>query len=310
MIRIFEHVAVLMGGRSSEREVSLNSGKACAGALEEAGYQVSLIDVGSDIVDQLNSVAPDVCFNALHGKWGEDGCIQGLLETLAIPYTHSGVLASALAMHKEQAKIVLCAAGIPVAESKTVARKHVVRDHQMARPYVVKPVAEGSSVGVYIVHKEHNAPPMKIAEEGDPDDELMIERYIPGRELTSAVAGDTVFGVTDILAAEGLEFYDYEAKYAEGGSKHVLPADIPANIYESVQKYALRAHKALGCRGVTRTDFRFDDETGGTGELICLEVNTQPGMTATSLVPELANHHGWSFAELVRWIVEDASCNR
>ena len=310
MSRKFDHVAMLLGGLSAEREVSLNSGKECADALEEAGYRVSRVDVGPDIADQLKSLKPDVCFNALHGKWGEDGCMQGLLETLAIPYTHSGVLASALAMHKEQAKIVLAAAGVPVAESIVVARKNVVQEHQMARPYVIKPVAEGSSVGVYIVNKEHNAPPMKIAEEGDGEDELMIERYIPGRELTSAVVGDTVLGVTEILPAEGLDFYDYEAKYAEGGSKHVLPANISSNIYRSIQKLALRAHKALGCRGVTRTDFRFDDQSGGAGELICLEVNTQPGMTVTSLVPELARHHGWTFGDLVCWIVEDASCHR
>ncbi len=306
----FEHVAVLMGGFSSEREVSLNSGKACADALESEGFRVSRIDVGRDLATQLEHLKPDVCFNALHGKWGEDGCVQGILETLGFPYTHSGVLASALAMHKEQAKIVLKAAGIPVAEDKVVTRQEAGREHVMAPPYVVKPVAEGSSVGVFIIKSEETNKLAEISAVGDPSDHLMVERYIPGRELTCAVMGDKALGVIDILPAEGLQFYDYEAKYAPGGSNHVLPANLSSNIYQLVRNLALEAHKTLGCRGVSRADFRFDDRPEGSGELICLEINTQPGMTTTSLVPELAAHDGWSFGELVRWIVEDASCNR
>lgn len=307
----FQHVAVLMGGWSSEREVSLRSGDACAKALEGEGYRVTRIDVGRDLSARLVEVKPDVCFNALHGKGGEDGTIQGILETLQIPYTHSGVLASALAMHKEQAKTVLAKAGVPVAESVVVTRAEAARAHVMAPPYVIKPVAEGSSVGVYIVREDHAHPPQELnSSDASPTDELMVERYIAGRELTCAVLGDKALGVTEILTAESLAFYDYEAKYLPGGSRHVLPAEISPNIYSLVQKLSLQAHRALGCRGVSRTDFRYDDRPSGTGELICLEVNTQPGMTATSLVPELAGHSGMTFGGLVRWIVEDASCNR
>ncbi len=311
MSRKFEHVAVLMGGWSSEREVSLASGEACAKALEGEGYRVSQVDVTPQISEVLGELKPDVCFNALHGRWGEDGCVQGILETLSIPYTHSGVLASALAMHKERAKTVLKAAGVPVAESVVVSIEEAARSHVMEPPYVLKPVEEGSSVGIYIVKEGMEVPrEALLANEAIANAAMMVERFIPGRELTCSVFGDEVFDIIEILPAEGLEFYDYEAKYAPGGSKHVLPAKILPNIYQTIRKLTLEAHKALGCRGVSRTDFRFNEESDGTGELICLEVNTQPGMTATSLVPELAAFKGWSFGDLVRRIVEDASCNR
>ncbi len=306
-----KHVAVLMGGWSAERAVSLFSGAACAKALEGEGYRVTSIDVGRDLPERLRELAPDVCFNALHGKGGEDGTVQGILETLEIPYTHSGVLTSALAMNKAQAKVIFADAGIPVAESVIVSRAEAARRHVMQPPYVVKPVAEGSSVGVFIVREDHAHPPQQLTSaEWGLGEAVMVERFVAGRELTCAIMGNRPLGVIEILPAEGLAFYDYEAKYAPGGSRHVLPAEISPNIYELVQKLALRAHQALGCRGVSRADFRFDDRPSGTGELICLEVNTQPGMTATSLVPELAAHSGLSFGELVRWIVEDASCNR
>jgi D-alanine-D-alanine ligase len=309
--RRFDHVAVLMGGWSAEREVSLRSGKACADALESAGYKVTRIDAGRDLARELERIRPEVCFNALHGRWGEDGCVQGLLEILQMPYTHSGVLASALAMHKERAKQVMRASGVPVAEGRVVARSEAARAHVLPRPYVLKPVSEGSSVGVFIVPADHAHPPQEL---NDPawrfGEELLAERYIAGRELTCAVMGERVLGVTEILPAEALRFYNYEAKYADGGSLHVLPARLKPNVYELVQKLTLTAHKALGCRGVSRADFRYDDTDGGTGELVCLEVNTQPGMTATSLVPELAVHAGLTFAELVSWMVEEASCDR
>ena len=308
MTRKFHHVAVLMGGWSAEREVSLSSGRACADALEAEGYRVTRVDVGRDLAARLAEIKPDACFNALHGRWGEDGCVQGLLEVLGIPYTHSGVLASAVAMHKELAKTVMRAAGIPVAEATIMTREQAARDHAMAPPYVVKPPCEGSSVGVIIVPKGANRPPQTILSQGRTADELvMVERYIPGRELTCAVIGDAATGVIDIVPAESLAFYDYEAKYAVGGSTHILPARISPNIYQNVQRLTLLAHEVLGCRGVSRADFRYDDTAD---ELICLEVNTQPGMTGTSLVPELAAYAGQSFGELVRWIVEDASLDR
>ncbi len=307
----YQHVAILLGGLSAEREVSLASGKACADALEAQGYKVTRIDVGADLAEQLKEASPDVCFNALHGRWGEDGCVQGLLETMQIPYTHSGVLASALAMNKEHAKLVFAKAGIPVAESIIVTRAQAAKSHVMEPPYVLKPVAEGSSVGIFIVREDHEHPPQELT---SPDwalgDAIMAERYIPGKELTCAVMGDTALGVIDILPAQGLAFYDYEAKYAPGGSKHVLPAQISSNVYQLIQKLTLDAHRALGCRGVSRADFRFDEDSTGNERLVCLEVNTQPGMTETSLVPELAAHAGWTFGNFLRWIVEDASCNR
>jgi D-alanine-D-alanine ligase len=306
----YHHVAVLMGGWSAEREVSLNSGAACADALESVGYRVSRLDVDRDIADRLSALKPDVCFNALHGKWGEDGCVQGILETLQIPYTHSGVRASALAMDKARAKIVFKAAGVPVAEGIVATPEQASAAHLLAPPYVIKPVAEGSSVGVFIVRDDHAYPPQELMRADWTYGDVLVERFIGGRELTCAVLGDRPLDIIEILPADGLTFYDYEAKYAKGGSRHILPAQLSPNIYENIQKLSLDAHNALGCQGVSRADFRFDDRPDGTGELVCLEVNTQPGMTATSLVPELAAHAGLSFGELVRWIVEDASCIR
>jgi D-alanine-D-alanine ligase len=304
-----KHVALLMGGLSNERSVSLSSAKFCGEALRNAGYKVTEIDVGYDITERLRELAPDVAFNALHGPFGEDGTIQGVLEFLRIPYTHSGVLASALAMNKHQAKIMLKAAGIPVTDHVIVNRAEVARAHVMAPPYVVKPIADGSSVGVFIVKADHSHPPQEILrEDWNAGEEVMVERYIPGRDLTCAVMGDVALGVTEIVT--DLSFYNFEAKYAVGGSHHILPAQLQPKIYDKVQKMALKAHAALGCRGVTRTDFRYNDQAGPDGELVCLEINTQPGMTATSLAPEQARFAGHSNEELVSWMVEDASCNR
>ena len=305
-----KHVAVLMGGWSAERSVSLSTGEPCALALERCGYHVTRVDVDRNIAATLSELNPDVCFNALHGPFGEDGCIQGVLEILGIPYTHSGVMASALAMNKVKAKAVMKAAGVPVVPHKTAHRLEAARNHLMQPPYVVKPITEGSSYGVLIVPDDAQHPPQQLyAADWPYSDAVMIERFVPGRELTCAVMGDVALGVIDIQTA-GQDFYDFDAKYRKGGSKHILPAEIKPNVYQKVQEFSLKAHAALGCRGVTRADFRYDDRLHGTGELICLEVNTQPGMTETSLVPELAVHAGHSFEELVRWIVEDASCDR
>lgn len=303
------HVAVLMGGWSSERPVSLSSGNACADALEAEGFRVTRVDVGRNVAEVLAQLKPDVAFNALHGPFGEDGCVQGILEVLGIPYTHSGVLASALAMNKPKAKDVMKAAGVPVAESVLAHRLDAAKAHAMEPPYVVKPPNEGSSFGVLIVHEDAIKPPQQLyADDWPHGDIVMIERYVAGRELTCAVLGDKPFDVIEITTDS--RFYDYHAKYAEGGSKHVLPAQISPNIYQNVRMLALRAHEALGCRGVSRADFRYDDRPDGTGALICLEVNTQPGMTATSLVPDMAAYAGMDFGALVRWMVEDASCDR
>jgi D-alanine-D-alanine ligase len=305
-----KHVAVLMGGWSAEREVSLSSGRACCRALEEQGYRVTPIDVQPDVATVLQATVPDVVFNALHGPVGEDGTIQGLLELLRIPYTHSGVLASALAMQKDKAKIIMNAAGVPVPEGKVVNRFLAAKSHVLPPPYVVKPVSEGSSVGVIIVREDRTHPPQELLREDWPHgDQVLVEKYIPGRELTCGVMGDKALAVIDIRPSTGV-FYDYDAKYAKGGSIHVLPAEIKPNIYHQVQELALTAHQALGCRGISRADLRYDDTPGGTGEIVVLEVNTQPGMTETSLVPEMAAHAGYAFGELVRWMVEDASCNR
>ena len=303
-------VAVLMGGWSAERNVSLSSGEACYEALRKAGFNAIMLDVKREtIYSVLMDLRPDVAFNALHGKWGEDGNASSLLETLNIPYTHSGVLASAVAMHKEKSKALFKGAGIPVAESMLVDIEVAAARHPMALPYVIKPVAEGSSVGVHIVDRTSNGPVSSLLDERHIfGDEVMVERFIPGRELTCAVMGDVALGVIDILPSTG--FYDYEAKYAHGGSTHLFPADVPNDIYRRCQKYSLLAHQALGCRGVSRCDFRYDDTIGEKGELILLEINTQPGMTGTSLVPELAAHAGHSFPELVTWMVNDASVNR
>jgi D-alanine-D-alanine ligase len=305
-----KHVAVLMGGWSAERPVSLNSGKGCANALETLGYRVTRVDVGRDVAETLAKLKPDVAFNALHGRFGEDGAIQGVLELLRIPYTHSGVLASALAMRKDRAKVVLAAAGVPVAESVTVDRHVAARGHVMAPPYVLKPVSEGSSFGVVFVQDGRSHAPQEVGREDWPyGDELLAERYVAGKELTCAVVGDRSLGVIEIRpVSEG--WYGYDAKYAKGGSLHVLPAEIKPKIYHDVQDLTLRAHRALGCRGVSRADFRFDESKGEDGELVCLEVNTQPGMTETSLVPDMATHAGIAFADLVAGMVEDASCDR
>jgi D-alanine-D-alanine ligase len=303
-------VAVMMGGWSAEREVSLASGEACTGALTRAGFQAVMVDVQREsIVADLLKLRPDIAFNALHGEWGEDGCAAAMLETLQIPYTHSGVLASSLAMHKEKSKVLFVHAGIPVAESRLVPIEEAAARHPMALPYVIKPVAGGSSVGVHIVTHESNGPASIIVEEKKHfGSHVMVERFVPGRELTCAVMGNTALGVIDIVPKVG--FYDYRAKYAQGGSQHILPADVPKDIYRRCQQLALLAHGTLGCRGVSRADFRYDDTPGSKGELILLEINTQPGMTGTSLVPELAAHSGYSFEELVTWMVNDASLNR
>jgi D-alanine-D-alanine ligase len=298
-----------MGGWSAEREISLRSGRACADALQQQGYRVSRVDVGRDIATVLQTIKPDVALNVLHGRPGEDGTLQGILEILAIPYSHSGVLASALAMQKDLAKVVFHACGIPVPEGIVVSRLEAAREHVMPPPYVVKPLAEGSSVGVFIVTESHPHPPQELyREDWAFGDKVIVERYVPGKELTCAVMGEEALDVIEIVPA--VRFYDYEAKYAPGGSRHVLPAQILPNVYQETRRLALAAHRALGCRGVSRADFRYDDGAQGTGGLFCLEINTQPGMTETSLVPELAAHAGISFGELVRWMVEDASLNR
>lgn len=302
-----KHVAVLMGGWSAEREISLRSGQACADALKRLGYKVTPIDVGRDVAAALTAARADVALNVLHGSPGEDGTLQGVLEVLGIPYSHSGVLASAVAMHKVYAKAMFRAAAIPVAEDLVVSRFEAARRHLMTPPYVVKPIAEGSSVGVFIVTEQHPHPPQELyRDDWQFGEQVLIERYIPGKELTCAVLGDRPLDVIEIVPAT--RFYDYEAKYAAGGSRHLLPAQILPNVYQEVRRLALAAHNALGCRGVSRADFRYDDR--GTGNLICLEINTQPGMTETSLVPELAAYAGITFDELVRWMVEDASISR
>ena len=305
-----KRVAVLLGGPSAEREVSLRSGAACAKALRERGHETIEIDAGPDLAERLAAIRPDVAFNALHGRFGEDGTVQGLLEVLRVPYTHSGVLASAIAMRKDFAKLALAAAGVPVARGVTVDRRAAAAAHALPPPYVVKPVDEGSSVGVIIVREGRSHPPQELLREDWPHgDRVLVESFVAGRELTCAAIGDRALGVIEIKPAHG-EFYDYDAKYAKGGSIHVLPARIQPNVYQRIQELAVAAHRALGCRGVSRADFRFDDRPEGDGTLVCLEVNTQPGMTETSLVPEMAAHAGMSFADLVEWMVEDASCDR
>jgi len=298
-----------MGGWSAEREVSLRSGRACADALTRLGYRVTRIDVGRDIATVLGTVKPDVALNMLHGRPGEDGALQGMLEILGIPYSHSGVMASALAVQKDVSKELLRAADVPVPEGLVASRLEVAKKHVLPPPYVIKPVAEGSSLGVFIVAEDHAHPPQELTR---PDwsygDRVIVEKFIPGKELTCAIMGDDALGVIEIVPT--VRFYDYEAKYAPGGSKHLLPAPVSPIVYQLTRRLALAAHRALGCRGVSRADFRYDDRVEGTGGLVCLEVNTQPGMTETSLVPELAAHAGITFDELVRWMVEDASLNR
>ena len=302
-----KHVAVLMGGWSAEREVSLVTGRACAEALRQEGYRVSEIDVGRDIAQVLVRERPDVCFNALHGRWGEDGCIQGLLEVMEIPYTHSGVRASALAMHKPSAKEIFRQAGIPLAEGKVVSRRAFLAGDVMDPPYVVKPINEGSSVGVHIVMPGENVRPF-VDGEWPFGEEVLVERYIPGREIQVAVMGDKAIGAIEIRPKG--RFYDYETKYTEGKADHLMPAPLPPEDYEEALRLALLAHQALGCRGVSRADLRYDDTGPGKPRFYMLEINTQPGMTPLSLVPESAAHAGISFGELVRWIVEDAGCGR
>ena len=301
--RTASRIAVLMGGISAEREVSLVSGALCAAALRERGYEVSEIDAGRDLAEKLRAANPDIVFNALHGRYGEDGCVQGLLEWLGLPYTHSGVLASALAMDKNASKRLFAAAGLPVAESLLAPTEAVRRAHPMPPPYVVKPNNEGSSVGIYLVDAAANGP-AKLGSEMP--DEVMVEAYIAGRELTVSVMRGEALAVTDIYTSG---WYDYDAKYKEGGSRHVVPADIPLEISEACKDYALRAHNALGCKGLTRADFRWDEVRGLEG-LFILEVNTQPGMTPTSLAPEQAALCGMDFATLCAALVEDASCSR
>jgi D-alanine-D-alanine ligase len=296
-----------MGGWSAEREVSLSSGRECTKALEDEGYQVTRVDAGRDLAERLAALRPDVCFNALHGRWGEDGCVQGLLEILGLPYTHSGVRSSAIAMNKEATKHAVSRAGVPLAEGVIVPREVALADHVLAPPYVAKPIAEGSSVGVVIVKSGANRPPDAIARIPVLDGCIMVERFVAGQELTCGVIDGKATGVIDIVPAANLEFYDYEAKYAPGGSRHILPADIPPAVAAAIQRHTLAAHQALGCRGVSRSDFRYDR---ASGTLAFLELNTQPGMTPTSLVPELAAHAGMDFGALVSWLVEDASLDR
>ena len=304
-----KHVAVLMGGWSAEREISLRSGQACADAAERGGYRVSRLDVTREVAARLRELKPDVALNVLHGRPGEDGTLQGLLEILGIPYSHSGVLASALAMQKDIAKTVLKAAGVPVPGGVVATRVEAASRHLLPPPYVIKPVAEGSSVGVFIVRADHKHPPQELTRaDWSFGDRVLVEPYIPGKELTCAVMGDKALGVIEIVPT--VKFYDYEAKYAPGGSKHLLPAPISKEIYDECRRLSLAAHRALGCRGVSRTDFRYDDSLGGAKGLACLEVNTQPGMTEVSLVPELAQHAGIGFEDLVRWMIEDASLDR
>lgn len=294
-------VAVLKGGISAEREVSLSSGRECAQALRQAGYEVIEIDAGADLCQRLAEARPDVVFNALHGRWGEDGCVQGMLEWLGLRYTHSGVLASAMAMDKTRAKQVFRAAGLPVMDSLVAEAAEVRRRHLLPPPYVVKPNDEGSSVGVYLVLDGANGPPQLAP---DMPARVMVETYAPGRELTVAVLGDRALGVTEIVTAG---WYDYDAKYRPGGSTHVIPAEVPDEIAAACRDLALRAHRALGCRGLSRSDLRWDEARGLEG-LVILEVNTQPGMTPTSLAPEQAAHAGLDFPALCAWIVEEALC--
>ncbi len=296
-----KHIAVLMGGWSAEREVSLSSGAACAKALEANGYKVTSIDMKRDIAEVLAKVKPDVVFNALHGQYGEDGCVQGLLELMQIPYTHSGVMASALAMDKPMAKQVFAAAGLKCPKGMVVSREAMLKGDPMKRPYVVKPSNEGSSVGVKLVFENDNF--FFTAENWSYGDSVLVEEYIPGREITVAVLNDKAIGATEIRPKSG--FYDYANKYTDGKTEHLCPAPLPKDKYNEAMEIALKAHRALGCRGLTRADFRFDDRSG-SGTFYLLEVNTQPGMTALSLSPEIAAHAGIGFNQLVKILVENA----
>ncbi|MEN3175400.1 D-alanine--D-alanine ligase [Gluconobacter sp. OJA] len=298
-------VAVLYGGTSSERPVSLVSGNAAISALREKGHEVTPVDVGADIavtIQALKAAAPDVVFNALHGPKGEDGAIQGVLEWMGLPYTHSGIRASAVAMDKGATRMLLAAAGLPIAEGRVITPEELAEADPLPVPYVVKPVAEGSSVGVEIIRQGDNRR-AEIAKNWRFGKEALVEAFVPGRELTAGVMGDRALAVTDILPAETAAFYDFEAKYKAGGSRHVVPAELPKSVTERALDYALRAHQILGCSGASRTDFRYDDETD---TLIVLEVNTQPGMTPTSLLPEQAAYCGISYPDLCDWLVQEA----
>lgn len=304
----YKRIAVLKGGWSPEREVSLNSGAACAKALRAKGYDAIEIDASRTLADQLKEVRPDAVFNALHGQWGEDGCVQGLLEVMGLPYTHSGVLASSLAMDKQRTKLVLKGAGVPSPDGRVMSRFEAAGGHAMEPPYVIKPNAQGSSVGVHIVRKGDNRPPSELtSDKWSLGDDVLVEKFIAGRELTVAVMGDRALCVTEITTS--LAFYDYEAKYAPGGSEHVLPARVSDAVAKRCMELAVKAHKSLGCRGVTRSDFRYDESAKGE-QVYFLEINTQPGMTATSLTPEQAAYNNIPFPDLCQWIIEDASCQR
>jgi D-alanine-D-alanine ligase len=301
-------VSVLHGGISNEREVSLSTGRQVAAALREANYTVSLIDVTDDLPALLAALTPkpDAVFNALHGRFGEDGTIQGVLDWLAIPYTHSGVRASAIAMDKQIARALFAAAGLPVAKGVVVPLADLALADPLPLPYVIKPVSEGSSVGVEIIRQGDNRR-AAVAHAWRFGQTALVEEFIPGRELTVTVMDDRPIAVTDIIADAGA-FYDYESKYADGGSHHIVPADIHPGIYAQAMDVASRAHKTVGCRGVTRCDFRYDDTNGEPGRLVLLEINTQPGLTPTSLVPEQAAHIGIDFPRLCAWMVEHATC--
>ncbi len=301
-------VAVLYGGISAEREVSLSTGLQVTSALRQAGFAVDAVEVGQDLgaVIAALSPKPDAVFNALHGRFGEDGAIQGVLDWLGIPYTHSGVRASALAMDKQVAKAVFASAGLPVANGRVVAIEELEAADPLPVPYVVKPVNEGSSVGVSVVRQGDNRR-ASIARGWAFGPTALVEEYIPGRELTVAVLDDRALAVTEIRAVAG-SFYDYESKYADGGSRHIIPAGVHPNAYAQAMTVAVAAHRALGCRGATRSDFRYDDTAGEPGRLVLLEINTQPGLTPTSLLPEQAAHLGISFPRLCAWMVENAAC--
>ncbi|MGH7037273.1 MAG: D-alanine--D-alanine ligase [Stellaceae bacterium] len=302
-------VALLMGGWSPEREVSLSSGRECAKALRDRGYAVRVIDAARDLPALLRALEPrpEVIFNALHGEGGEDGTIQGVFEMLQIPYTHSGVRASALAMHKPSAKELFARAGLPVAEGLVARREDLRRRDPLPAPFVVKPTNQGSTVGVRIVRAGDNSWREEL-ESWRFGEDILVERYIPGRELTVTVMGDRALGVCEIIPRSS-SFYDYEAKYAPGGSDHLVPAPLPPKDYEFALDVALKAHQVLGCRGVSRADFRYDDDAPPGARLYLLEINTQPGMTPTSLVPDIARHAGIAFDELVAWMVESAACD-
>ncbi|MDG2355607.1 MAG: D-alanine--D-alanine ligase [Paracoccaceae bacterium] len=298
-------VAVLYGGSSLERSVSLVSGHEVARALSKQGYEVFKIDTKGNFLEQLINFSPDVAFNALHGKWGEDGIIQGVLEVLRIPYTHSGVLASSIAMNKHLAKTVFKGSGLPVADHLVLKKGFIFEDIPFTYPYVLKPVSGGSSLDVYILKNQNDWSRIKIDKNEMPT-EFLIEPFIPGRELTVTVMGDRALSVTDIVSDT---WYDYDAKYELGGSRHILPAEIPNEITQLCLSHALKSHTSLGCRGVSRIDFRWNEMLGAKG-LFVLELNTQPGMTPTSLVPEQAKYCGTSFENLCKWLIEDASCDR